>query len=108
MAASRPLDAALATYSLYLSLSSMSTLRILIYFFGCTVCSLMVNESVVVLYDFLVKWIMAIFSASNVAPLLFSQSIVSLIIVSMPSRLPYAVGPVTHAVKSSTKAIAPP
>ena len=50
----------------------------------------------------------AVFSASKVAPLLLSQPSASTIIASIPSRLLYAVDPVTHAVKSSTKATAPP
>jgi hypothetical protein len=60
------------------------------------------------LYDLRVKCIIAVFSASNVAPLLLSQSRVLWIIALMPSRLCCAVGPVTYAVKSSTNAIAPP
>ena len=51
---------------------------------------------------------MAVLSASKVAPLLFSQSSASLIITSMPSRLLWAVSPVTYTVKSSTNAMAPP
>lgn len=50
----------------------------------------------------------AVFSASKVAPLLLSQSSALLIIASISSRLFYAVGPVTYAVKSSTKVTVPP
>ena len=50
----------------------------------------------------------AVLSTSNVAPLFLSQSKASLMKASMSSRLLCAVGPVTHAVKSSTKAISPP
>lgn len=48
------------------------------------------------------------FSALDVAPLLLSQFSALLIITSMPLRVLRAVEPVTEAVKSSTKAIAPP
>ena len=54
------------------------------------------------------KWMMAVFIASKVAPLLLSQSSASLIIASIPFRLLCAVNSVTHAVKSPTDAIAPP
>ena len=50
----------------------------------------------------------AVFCMLNVAPLLLSQLRAFLMMASMLSRLLCAVGPVTHAVKSSTKAIAPP
>src|SRR5689334_7454880 len=49
----------------------------------------------------------AVLLASNVAPLLLSQSNASLIIDSTSLRLLCAVGPETQAVKSSTNAIAP-
>jgi hypothetical protein len=55
-------------------------------------------------YDLRVKCIIAVFCMLNIAPLLVSQWRASLIMASM---LLCAVGPVTHAVRSSTKAIAP-
>lgn len=48
------------------------------------------------------------FPASKVAQLLLSRSSALLSIASILFRLVYVVGPVTHAVKSSRKAIAPP
>lgn len=51
---------------------------------------------------------MAVFSASNVAPLLCSQSSASLMMALIPSLFVCAVGLVTYAVKSSTNAIALP
>ena len=108
IAASRPLDAALAICSLYLSFVSINKPRILTWSWGTTVCPLMVNGSWSDLRVLGAKCTMAVLSASKVAPLRFSQSSASLIIASMPSRLLWADGPVTHAVKSSTNAIAPP
>lgn len=107
IAASKPLEAALAMCSLYFSLASITTPRILTWSLGWTVCPLIVTSSTLVLYDLQVKCIIAVFSTSNVALLLLSQSRASLIMASMPSRLLCAVGPVTYAVKSSTNAIAP-
>lgn len=108
IAASKPLEAALAMCSLYLSLVSMITPRILTWSLGSMVCPLMVKGSLSNLYALGVKCMIAVLSASKVALLLLSQLSVSLIITSMPCRLLYAVGPVTHALKSSTNAIAPP
>ena len=107
IAASRPLVAALAMCSLYFSLASMSTPRILTQSLGGTVCPLMVKGSVALLYSLRVKCIITVFFALNVAPLLLSQSSASLMIALMPSRLLCAMGPVTHVVKLSLKAIAP-
>ncbi len=59
------------------------------------------------LYAFRVKYMMAVFSISKVAPLLLSQSSAFLMISLIPLRLLSAVGPVTQAMKSSTNAIAP-
>ena len=86
----------------------MSTPSILTWSLGDTLCPLMMKGSVALLYALRVKWMTAVFSASNVAPLLRSQSSASLMMASIPSLLLCAVGPVTHAVKSSTNAIAPP
>jgi len=93
--------------SLYLSLASMTTLRILTWSLGRTACPLITKGSALLLYALPVKCMIAVFSASKVAPLLLSQSRASLMMASMPSRLLCAVGLVTYAVKSSTKAIAP-
>lgn len=49
----------------------------------------------------------AVFSASDIALLPLSQSIAFSMIALIPSELPSAVGPATHAVKSSTKAMSP-
>ena len=108
IAATSPLEAALAMCSLYRSLLSITTPRTFTWFLGWTTWPLMVNGSTSALYALRVKWMMAVFSASNVAPLLLSQSSACLMMASIPSRVLCAVGPVTQAVKSSTKAIAPP
>src|SRR5947207_2437423 len=106
-AASKPLEVALAMCSLYFSLASITTPRILTWSLGWTVCPLIVNGSDLVLCGLWVKCMIAVFSTLNVTPLLLSQSRASLMIASMPSQLLHAMGPVTHAVKSLVNAIAP-
>jgi len=91
-AASRLLEAAIAMCSLYLSLASMTIPRTLTWSFGKTVCPLMANGSESNLYALWVKYMIAVFSASNVAPLLLSQSSASPMMASMPSRLLSAIG----------------
>jgi hypothetical protein len=66
------LDAALAIYSLYLSLVSITTPRILMWSLGSTACPLIVKGSYSNLFTLGVKYIIAIFSALNVALLLLS------------------------------------
>jgi hypothetical protein len=72
IAASRPLDATLAMCSLYLSLVSITTPRILTWSLGSTACPLIVKGSCSDLFALGVKYIIAVFSASNVALLLLS------------------------------------
>jgi hypothetical protein len=81
--------------------------RILTWSLGLIVYPLMVKGSHSDLYDMVAKYMIAIFSASKVVPLLLSQSRASFIIALIPSQLLYIVSPITYTIKSSTKAIAP-
>ncbi|OQE67431.1 hypothetical protein PENNAL_c0172G00816, partial [Penicillium nalgiovense] len=65
--------------------------RILTWSWGTTVCPLMINGSWSNLCVLGAKCMIAVFSASKVAPLLLSQSSASLMIASIPSRLLCAV-----------------
>lgn len=72
IAASRPLDATLAIYSLYFSRVSISTSRILTLFLGLTVYPLIVNGSWSTLRALGTKCIITVLSALKVTPLLLS------------------------------------
>jgi hypothetical protein len=76
----------------------ITTPRILTWSFCHTVSPLMVNGMESTRLAFLVKCMIAVFSASNVAPLRRSQSRALSIIAWNPPRLHWADRPVTHAV----------
>jgi hypothetical protein len=70
IATSRPLDAALAIYILYLSLVSITTPRILTWSLGLTACPLIVKGSYSDLYALGVKYIIVVLSTLNITLLL--------------------------------------
>ena len=98
MATLRPLVAALAMCCLYLSCWSMITPSILTCSCGSTACPLMMKGVMSRRSLFLEKWMMAVFSASNVAPLRDSQSRALSMMSWIASRFACADGPTTHAV----------
>jgi hypothetical protein len=69
---SRPLDATLAMYTLYLSLVSITTPRILTWSLGLTACPLIVKGSYSNLYALGMKYIITILSTLNITLLLLS------------------------------------
>ena len=105
---SRLLAAVLIICFWYLSLAFISTLSILIWFWGYIVCLLMIKSFMTLLYDLRVKWIIIVFFVSNITSLLLFQSNASLIIALISFLLLWAVDLVTHAVKLSIKIIASP
>jgi hypothetical protein len=72
IATSRPLDATLAMYALYLSLVSITTLRILTWSLGLIVYSLIVKGSYSNLCALGVKCIIVVLSTLNITLLLLS------------------------------------